>query len=615
MKFRQLMLSLIALILVAALVGCSSSSTPPPPPPPAISVALVSPPASMAVSSTMGFTATVSNDSSSAGVAWSVTCGSADCGSFSAGSTGSGVATNYTAPATVPTGSSVTVKATSVADNTKSASAVITITGASTLADGTYVFSIQGQDTDSDGSFYGNPYAVVGAITVASGAITGGEQDFIDYNLATLTDSITGGAVSATADGNVQITITTGDASVGVAGVETLNGAQVSASKVLISEFDTFATSSGTLELQTSATPSGGGYAFTTNGFDASACPAVFGGVLNVDGSGTVSGAGSVFDLNDCGNQLIAQVVDPSTVTAPDAFGRVQVSLVLSTSGVGGLGLVGYSVDGSKVVLVENNNDPNDVFFGTQLGTAYNQGANTGTFSATSVEGSSFVFGTLGADPTFFIHVAGAFTTNVDGTTVNGTLNWNDLTGAGVQAPIPFTGTYTVDSTGRVSLINLTDGATFTFNLEAYLDGTGRATIASIDFGEIVAGSANVQTGGGSFTAASFSGTYGMGTTGIAVGTGSEFDTVGTAQADGVSVLTGTVDQNLLFGVQTAGLAFTDGYTADPSGVFTATITGLDATTPANTDAFTYYLIDTTRVVAIETDPNQLTLGYLELMQ
>ena len=56
--------------------------------------------------------------------------------------------------------------------------------------------SIAGQDTDDDGSSFGNPYYVAGAFAVAGGTITGGEQDFIDYNLLTLTDAITGGAVT-----------------------------------------------------------------------------------------------------------------------------------------------------------------------------------------------------------------------------------------------------------------------------------------------------------------------------------------------------------------------------------------------------------------------------------
>ncbi|HKV76948.1 MAG TPA: hypothetical protein VJP02_02335, partial [Candidatus Sulfotelmatobacter sp.] len=99
--------------------------------PPPISVSLSGQPASLQVSVSGNITATVSNDSQNKGVSWTVTCGSASCGSFSPATTASGVATSYTAPSSVPTGNTVTVKATSVADNSKSASATITITSPS----------------------------------------------------------------------------------------------------------------------------------------------------------------------------------------------------------------------------------------------------------------------------------------------------------------------------------------------------------------------------------------------------------------------------------------------------------------------------------------------------
>ena len=88
--------------------------------------------------------------------------------------------------------------------------------------------------------------------------------------------------------------------------------------------------------------------------------------MVNVDGPGTISGVGSVFDINDFTNVSQSQPIDPSTVSAPDAFGRIQISLVLttSTSSVGGIGLIGYIVDGNRIRLVENGNDLNDVFFG-----------------------------------------------------------------------------------------------------------------------------------------------------------------------------------------------------------------------------------------------------------
>jgi hypothetical protein len=86
-----------------------------------------------------------------------------------------------------------------------------------------------------------------------------------------------------------------------------------------------------------------------------------------------MSGAGSVFDIQDCGSVLQAQPIDSGTVSSPDAFGRIQISLVLSTSGIGGIGLAGYIVDGNRVQMVENNNDLNDVFFGVTGGTAFAQ--------------------------------------------------------------------------------------------------------------------------------------------------------------------------------------------------------------------------------------------------
>jgi hypothetical protein len=90
------------------------------------------PPAAMGASetgfpSTAQIAATVTNDPIAAGVNWTVTCGSSSCGSFSSALTASGSATAYTAPATIPSGGTVTVTATSVDDQTKTISAKIAI--------------------------------------------------------------------------------------------------------------------------------------------------------------------------------------------------------------------------------------------------------------------------------------------------------------------------------------------------------------------------------------------------------------------------------------------------------------------------------------------------------
>jgi hypothetical protein len=86
-----------------------------------------SPSSSLKVSTSTKIKAVVNNDTTSAGVRWTTVCGSSDCGVFSPVETTSGVATAYTAPATVPTGGTVQVTATSVADPTKAVSSTITI--------------------------------------------------------------------------------------------------------------------------------------------------------------------------------------------------------------------------------------------------------------------------------------------------------------------------------------------------------------------------------------------------------------------------------------------------------------------------------------------------------
>jgi hypothetical protein len=124
-------LSLAALILALFSSACGGGSSQPGTPPGtqsrSISVVLSTLSSSVVPGGTAAVSATVSNDSAHAGVAWSCTPTST-CGLFSPPSTDSGMATIYTAPALVPTGGQVTVTATSVTDNTKSASSSVMIT-------------------------------------------------------------------------------------------------------------------------------------------------------------------------------------------------------------------------------------------------------------------------------------------------------------------------------------------------------------------------------------------------------------------------------------------------------------------------------------------------------
>ena len=584
------------------------------------------PPSTLVPGATATITAIVSGDPNSAGVNWSCAPAST-CGSFSA-STGTypTFSTTYTAPGTPGV---VTITATSVTDNAASASVTVTITSAAagTLTPSSnYVFSLSGFDTND------NPYFVAGVFTLSSdgATISGGEQDFTDYEDEALSDAITGGTISAPdAAGNVTITLNTGDGNIGPGGdgTETLVATLVSSSKAVIAEYDTWATSSGTLDLQdptaAAATPSAG-YAFFVAGVDWNGYPLAIGGVINVDGGTTnpvgISGTGSIFDANDQGDLFPGEgfVANENSVSSPDALGRVEFALTPddSTETFLPIDLVGYIVDATHIRLVETADDNASITGGTALG----QGANTGKFS--SIAGNSYVAGLAGYNPNGAFQGAGLLTAGSSSFT--GTVNYNDLSGTAPQAPDSVTEgtTYTVDPTGRVSIPGMTDGNNdgVDFNLQLYLDGNGKALTITMDNNDVLAGLAYQQTvPSGGFTVASFNGTYAMGATGANQPMGNEYelDAVGPVTSAGMGDFTGFVDLNWIFNSgPTADLVMPGAFnTTATNGVFAGYITGLDVTTSTNQDVFSYYLIDSTKGVAIETDTNQLTLGYFLLQR
>ena len=644
MTFRKSILLLIGLSTIAALVACGGSSHTTTPPP-AITVTVGAVPASVATNSV---TATISaTTTDTAGVTWS--CAPAPCGTFNPTTTLTGADTSWTAP-NVPN-AGVTLTATSVTTpSISNTSAAIPVTGA-TLADGTYVFSLAGENANGNGTGIPGNYYVAGVITISGGLITGGEQNFTDMQhdkFDAINGTTNGGTglstIASTTDGNLLITLVTctgatcpaaPDAAVGAAGTETLNGSILPLSttgRTQITEYDALASASGLLEPQdttafTTGTPPGpASYAFVVNGYDPSGvcgCTEAVGGIINVDGAagtGTISGTGSIFDVNDdfSGTTLAGQTLGSgSTVSGPDTFGRVIVSL--NATFFSTINLVGYIVDSSHIRLVETN----DPYNGTLGGVAYTQ-ASTGNFTAASAAGT-YVVGLQGFDSSPGVLQAVTQLTLTAGAGVTGFLDYNDLTissgTAPATSPDPVTATgYTVDATGDVTIPAVTDSAgTFSYNVQLYLDGNGHALAITMDPSDAVAGVGFAQ--GTGITTTSFNGSYGLDVTGDDSTAENELDGVGPVSVTS-GAITGTVDLNWLLspGPTYAATAVNGTIvttTAGASnGIFTGTISGVDTVNcitdgTCTNDIFSYYLIDSAGDnIAIETDENQLTLGF-----
>ena len=585
---------LLAATVLAGLASCGGGGSDQFP----ISVAFsTAPPSSISIGTTASVAAIVSNDPSSGGVTWSATCTGGNCGSFSPTSTDNGSPTTYTPPSTVPNPASVTITATSMTDTTKKVSASVTITAPSgpALADGNYVFHLSGSDGNG-------PYTVAGVFTVAAGVITAGEQDFSDPN-AGYSDSLNAKTSSLnTTGGNLQIVLDTGNTSIGVNGVETLRGTVVSATRVLLSEFDFSAAGTGALDLQTGTAAPSAGYAFAVSGNDTNGNPLAIGGILNFSGTSLVT-ASSVFDLSVFNSSL--NVAAPQTnekfqsgsVTAPDAFGRVVITLTpITATGVPAFALAGYITGPNRIELVESS-QAGDLLNANTGGSALGQGANTGTFSLSSpsVLNQSYAQGSGGVDPNGGAVFSGAFALNLNGI-LGGILAVNDITNIGAWN---MGGTYAVDPTGRVTVLvnSLTSGSaappTTALTYELYLDGSGNAMVMGADTFQTSQGIAFEQA---SLTLAgkyALSGQGAVGTTGGAL----PWSAVGP-----VTVSSGTVSGYTDFTLLTVtqpNVTLT-GTVNTSTGLLT--LAGLNPNNFSANSGFGYYPVSGNRLWAIEVD-------------
>jgi hypothetical protein len=573
----KLLLTTAASAILAACGGGSTFHVQNPPPPSvsnALSIAFQpTPPPSVVINATAQATAVIQNDSSSAGVDWSLTCSqSGRCGSLSSLHTPSGQPVTYTPPPSISGNSQVvSVTAFATVDHTKNVQSSITVTAFGSILGGTYVIGTSGSD------FFGMPYQRAGVLTLDSnGGIVNGEQtvNFTDPNsglLSSVTDQVTGGSYFVGPDGRGELLINTNNPNIGQNGIETFSLVVLSSSRVLLTKLDDVnlqgasnETSVGSLDLQTSPPAPSLGYAFVTNGIDLNGAAMALGGVLNVDSPQSISGVGSAFDLANP-TVLGPGIVMPSsavsgTLTAPDAFGSYQIAV--ATDFANPIQFTVYPIDSTRAKVIES-----DGTFAFTVGDAYSQGSATGTYHGKGRFIGNYVLGIFGRDlggGIVSLAAAGRFSTTGSGTLTSGFLDESQTSNL-LQIDDKFTAAYAVGpgsdptittdpaGTGRyyIPLSGQTGLPKFTFGTAS--NGTGPAWVFYMTTagGPALMLDADIEPnlfGGGVATGiaypvvsqSSFSGLYGTIFTQNQLG--GEVDVVGEITANSNAISSGVLD-------------------------------------------------------------------------
>lgn len=310
----------------------------------------------------------------------------------------------------------------------------------------TYSFYLSGEEAINNTAGL-NYYAVAGAVGIdASGNVTGGEQDYNDaFGLTSPPwgDSITGGTLMVdSTTGQGTLTLITNNASLGVAGTETLAVQFVNVNHSLIMQFDGTGTSSGSLDLQDLSSAPSGGFAFTLSGVDsANYAPVAFGGVFSISGTTLSNG---LSDINDFGTVSTANPFS-GTLSAADAYGR---GTITGINFLGAAFLINYYIVGPEAMRIIDV-DLSD----SAVGSAFGQGTNATAASNASL-GASVL--TVANSPWSASYGAlGQFTTSntsSDPASFSGVGDVDELDANIIALQSPMSGQYSIASNGYGSL-------------------------------------------------------------------------------------------------------------------------------------------------------------------
>jgi hypothetical protein len=471
-----------------------------------------------------------------------------------------GVATSSTFSANATAG---TYKVTaSVSGASSSVSFSLTNIGVTPVVATSYSFYMSGEDVTE------NYYALSGSVLIdPTGKVLGGEQDYNDGAGSIASpepqgDKIIGGMLTfppGAPPGQGTLTLNTNNLNLGLNanGTEVFGVQFVNPSHALIMQFDGFATSSGSMDVQTLPSTLGGSYAFAVSGSDSAGTPVAYGGVFSINGTSLSNG---IIDINDAENLGVTTgTAFSGTISAPDSFGRGTITGFK----VGGTAVsLNYYVVSPKAIRVIDV----DVGSDSAVGSAFGQG--TATFSNASLGTSVF---TVAGNQLAQFGALGQFTTSNTSSSpadFSGVGDDNEPTNGVLSPPASnIKGTYSIASNGygnlTFNLNNLSQGLGDITTLGIYMTdptlnlndpnnptGGGGALVVDLDSGDLTGiplpGGTGViipQTDAATATS-DFAGSYAAGWQNFGNGgCGCEFDMIaqGTMVANGALSLTGLV--------------------------------------------------------------------------
>ena len=457
---------------------------------------------------------------------------------------------------------------------------------------GSYVFSSIGADSN------GNFLTMAGALVAnGSGSITGGTMDVIDSGFtpaAPVAQPITSGSYTVGTDGRGRVTLTS---SVGTITLEfVLIPGSAGPSSVsphgLISEFDSNGTGSGTLDLQTAITSQGqlaGPYALSLGGIDSNFDNFASTGAFAIDTTGTMTGG--VEDFNAGGTIYAAQTLTGSAIigsgTAPGSITLTTPSFPLTFDF--------YPIDTTHWKLIETD------FTEILAGDVFTQ---TGASIPTGPMVFSMSGGTTGP-----IAVGGLMISSGDG---NFTGGLEDVNNAGTLSPaqVPFSGSPASPfGFGGRAIINLT-GFDPAIQWVVYPTLNGGLLMMETDGLNVMEGNGYLQSAT-SFSAGSSVG-YGFNLTGASpvslVDDIAQFN-ASTGTSNNIAGVLGENDQGSLV----LNLRLSGTYTPDSPASGRGSLLVPSLGTPLGGLSLEYYVVDSSTVIFIEADTQQVGVGTFEM--